>query len=54
MTISKCFVWKWLRNEIEPVVAGVLTFDDNNRQSFTYGKSYLGRDNAEPIDNIIL
>ena len=49
MTISKCFVWKWLRNETAPVVAGVLTFDDNNRQSFAYGKSYLGRHNAEPI-----
>lgn len=49
MTTSNCFVYKWLPGATEPVVAGVLTFDDNNRQSFTYGRSYLDRSDAQPI-----
>ena len=49
MTISKCYVWKWLPGETEPVVAGELRFDSEGRQAFAYGRSYLERENAEPI-----
>ena len=45
MTTSKdteAFVWIWLPNEIEPVVAGRLTADNGNVR-FNYGKSYLER-----------
>ena len=53
MTISKpdnhrCFVWKWLPGESDPVVAGVLTII-NDEMHFAYGQSYLARANAEPI-----
>ena len=46
MTSSKiykeAFVWIWLPNETEPVVAGKLTVN-NEYILFNYGKSYLGR-----------
>jgi serine/threonine-protein kinase HipA len=45
---NQCFVWKWLRGQSEPVVAGRLTIDDSG-QHFTYGQSYLKRPDAEPI-----
>lgn len=48
MTISRCYVWKWLKESTTPVVAGVLSFDDG-QQSFAYGRSYLDREDAEPI-----
>ncbi|MCG6357660.1 HipA domain-containing protein [Vibrio fluvialis] len=50
MTTSskQCFVWKWLRGQSEPVVAGRLTIDATG-QHFTYGKTYLVRPDAEPI-----
>jgi len=46
---SSCFVWKWLPGMVQPVVAGRLRIDTNGRQSFVYGRSYLGRAEAEPI-----
>jgi serine/threonine-protein kinase HipA len=49
MTTSKCYVWRWLPGASDPVVAGELQFDDRGRQLFFYGRSYLERDNAEPI-----
>ena len=47
------FVWIWLPNETEPVVAGKLTADDR-QLIFNYGKSYLERDNAIPIYDVEL
>ena len=50
MTISSCYVWKWLSGSIEPVVASLLEVDPvTNIQSFNYGRSYLERKNREPI-----
>jgi len=46
---SSCYVWKWLRGATEPVVAGQLRIDGQGKQAFAYGRSYLERDNAEPI-----
>jgi serine/threonine-protein kinase HipA len=42
---SEAFVWIWLPQETEPVVAGKLTAD-NDELTFNYGKSYLARENA--------
>ena len=42
---SEAFVWIWLPNETDPVVAGKLTAEDNYL-IFNYGKSYLERSNA--------
>ena len=39
---KEAFVWIWLPDEIEPVVAGRLEADDGN-VLFNYGKSYLNR-----------
>ncbi len=50
---SEAFVWIWLPNETEPVVAGKLTVD-GYQLIFNYGKSYLGRDNAIPIYDVEL
>jgi len=44
-----CFVWKWLPGALQPVVVGQLRIDRNGRQKFVYGRSYLGRTEAEPI-----
>ncbi len=51
MTTSdkSCYVWKWLHNQTEPVVAGILNIDANGYQTFAYGTSYLKRSDAEPI-----
>lgn len=46
---SKCYVWKWLEGAVVPVVAGVLTQDDEGNQLFNYGKGYLALPNATPI-----
>jgi len=46
---SSCYVWKWLPGATEPVVAGQLRIDGQGKQSFAYGRSYLERENAEPI-----
>ncbi len=45
---SEAFVWIWLDNKTEPVVAGKLTMDGGNL-NFNYGKSYLARPDAISI-----
>lgn len=42
---SEAFVWIWLPDEVEPVVAGRL-IKDNDSIRFNYGKSYLERIDA--------
>ena len=42
------FVWIWLPDATEPVVAGKLESDDQGSVQFNYGKSYLDRINANP------
>lgn len=45
---NEAYVWIWLPNEVNPVVAGLLTkFED--QVLFNYGKSYLSRPNAIAI-----
>jgi serine/threonine-protein kinase HipA len=44
----EAFVWIWLPEETEPVVAGKLTAQ-GNILVFNYGQSYLRRENAIPI-----
>lgn len=44
----EAYVWIWLPNETEPVVAGVLT-QIRKQLLFNYGKSYLERKNAISI-----
>ena len=44
-----CYVWKWLKNQKEPVVAGIIRIDENNEMSFRYGNSYLQHPDKEPI-----
>ena len=41
----EAFVWVWLPDAVEPVVAGRLSAD-GDRLVFNYGKSYLARDDA--------
>ena len=45
---NEAFVWIWLPEETEPVVAGKLN-RNGNRVLFNYGKSYLDRENAIAI-----
>ena len=45
---DEIFVWVWLPDELEPVVAGKLTKIDK-RVLFTYGQSYLDNPNAISI-----
>ena len=45
---SEAFVWIWLPDETEPIVAGRL-FAEGDVLLFNYGKSYLDRENAIPI-----
>lgn len=45
---SEAFVWVWLPDSTQPVVAGKLTADGDHL-TFNYGKSYLARDNAIPL-----
>lgn len=45
---EEAYVWIWLPEETEPVVAGLVT-KDGDRLIFNYGRSYLDRDNAIPI-----
>ena len=40
---SEAFVWFWLPEETDPVVAGKLEEDNNKNIFFNYGKSYLER-----------
>jgi serine/threonine-protein kinase HipA len=50
---TEAFVWIWLPNEIEPVVAGKLTAEDNDL-IFNYGKSYLERNNSISLYDVEL
>ncbi len=45
---KEAFVWIWLPDATEPVVAGKLEADDQGNVQFNYGKSYLERINANP------
>lgn len=45
---TDCYVWVWLPNAVEPVVAGKLEQDGDNLV-FAYGQSYLERRNAIAI-----
>lgn len=45
---TDAYVWIWLPDETEPVVAGLLSEDEGNLV-FNYGKSYLARKNSIPI-----
>ncbi|NOY14101.1 MAG: type II toxin-antitoxin system HipA family toxin [Deltaproteobacteria bacterium] len=45
---TEAFVWIWLPNETQPVVAGKLTVE-GEVLVFNYGKSYLERENAISI-----
>ena len=42
---SEAFVWIWLPDETQPVVAGKLEVGDGGGTQFNYGKSYLERIN---------
>ncbi len=42
MTFNEAYVWVWLPNEVDPVVAGKLEADGENLL-FNYGQSYLQR-----------
>ena len=44
----EAYVWIWLPNDTEPVVAGLLT-EIGNLLVFNYGRSYLNRENAIAI-----
>ena len=47
-TDKEAYVWIWLPNAIDPVVAGKLEADDQGNVQFNYGKSYLERISANP------
>ena len=47
----ECFVWVWLPNTTEPVVAGKLVRRTGERLAFLYGKSYLRNPNAIPLNS---
>lgn len=47
-TDKEVFVWIWLPETTEPIVAGKLESDDQGNVQFNYGKSYLERINAKP------
>lgn len=47
-TDKEAYVWIWLPETTEPVVAGKLEADDQGNVQFNYGKSYLERINANP------
>lgn len=45
---NEAFVWIWLPDQTEPVVAGRIA-QDKDRYVFNYGASYLNRNDAIPI-----
>lgn len=45
---TEAFVWIWLPGALEPVIAGRIE-RDGSTHIFTYGRSYLERQNAIPI-----
>ncbi len=46
---DQAFVWVWLPGHAEPVVAGRLRLWGKSVLGFTYGRSYLERDDAVPL-----
>jgi serine/threonine-protein kinase HipA len=46
---DEAYVWIWLPNETQPVVAGRLAQQGDGRLVFNYGQSYLARKNAMAI-----
>ncbi len=57
MTSSVLFVWVYLPNSVTPTIAGRLTLSSSQGQqvgSFVYGKSYLSRSGALPINPVSL
>lgn len=48
-TANEAYVWIWLPEATEPVVAGKLEADDQGNVQFNYGKSYLERIDASPL-----
>src|ERR1700761_8626108 len=47
-TYEEAYVWIWLPDQSEPVVAGRLSWDADTLR-FNYGQSYLRRDDAIAI-----
>src|SRR2546429_8413602 len=45
---TQAFVWVWLPDQTEPVVAGLLSAS-GRQLAFNYGRSYLGRNDAIPL-----
>lgn len=52
----EAFVWIWLPAATAPVVAGRIGIEEGvpQRYAFTYGRSYLARDNAMPLSPLEL
>lgn len=46
---DEAFVWVWLAGHADPVVAGRLRQRGGSTLTFTYGRSYLERDDAIPL-----
>ena len=46
---DEAFVWIWLPEQVEPVVAGRLAKSNDGRFEFNYGRSYLERSNRISI-----
>lgn len=49
MTTSEpreAYVWVWLPGAADPVVAGLLESQPNGMITFTYGRSFINRDDA--------
>jgi serine/threonine-protein kinase HipA len=47
--LAEAYVWIWLPNATQPVVAGRLAIQRDGRIGFNYGQSYLSRSNAIAI-----
>jgi len=43
---DRAYAWVWLPGALAPVVAAVLSRDARGGYGFTYGRSYLRRDDA--------
>lgn len=48
---TEAFVWAWLPGALEPVVVGRLKEQSDRRLLFHYGRSYLNRPDAIPLDD---
>lgn len=46
---TEAYVWIWLPETTEPIVAGKLESDNQGNIQFNYGKSYLERINVNPL-----